>query len=468
MSPTRLRASLVALAVVTGLLAGSAGREPPPAGPQDKGTRLVRVPVRCDGTVLVIGAELAAGEWVSFDSRYVVDCAYLVVPVADKEEVSADQVIAGEGGTRWRRLREGEVPEPGRFRVHSFKKEFRRLEAGGRVKAGQTVALIDPSRTIADLRCKVLALEAREAERRSAVKLRDEAERRAEGLQRARRVPGSVSRDDFEYLKQIAVLYAELASARQAAVTEARQELRRALAVLDLHECRTPVSGVIRSFEKVAGNPVMALETVVSVEPPRIDQRPAGAGEVQVIRSTRDGVLGLVGAEIKQGETVASELVVTIESGPEVKRYRRLRAGDTVEPGHLIIRLNDRFARCDAAAGEARLRASEAKLRFATRAKDNAESCVKAMEEVTKHVPGTVALDDYSEAKRTARRCADYEAVCRAETAHCQAESEDAKKALAACEMQNSAHGTVHALFKVPGEAVGVGDPILEVLVSKP
>jgi multidrug resistance efflux pump len=437
--------------------------DPPSTGPEEKGTRLVRVPVTCDGQLLAYATEISPGQVVPADRRYSAEWAYLLVPAGDEDRDG--QLLEGAGGIRWRRLREGEIPEPGRVRVHVEKQEFRALVPGDRVRAGQIVALVEPTAAVAELRCKLIALEARESEQRAAVKSRDEAERRLQTFEDIGRRPGSISKDDYEFVKRFAAEQAERVRAKEAAVAGARQELLRAAAIVRLHECRTPVSGVIQSVEKARDNAVFALETALTVETPWTERLPEAAGEVRAVRGTRDGVLDLIGTEVKADEKVAPELVLTRGSGADARRYRRLRPGDAVEAGQVIAYLDGRLARLDAAIKEAGLRAAEAELRFAGFMRQAAESRVRTMEEAMKRVPGSVAREDYDEARQNARRRGEDEAARRAKVEICRANAEDAKKALAAGEIRSPVRGTIRQLLKVPGEAVWPGEPVLRLAV---
>jgi RNA polymerase sigma factor (sigma-70 family) len=483
MALTRLKATAAVLLLSAGLLAGGtalfsragppaeappaepARPESPAANPPERTPRLVRIPALRDGLVTFVGTEVAPGEKVPEDRRFSGTVAYLIVPVPDGEVVRADQVVAGPGGARWRRLREDEVPEPGRVAVHRAKKEYRRLEPGDRVKAGQAVALIEPTLAVTDLLVKAAGLEAGESERRASVKTKEEAERRVTAMEESmRRVPGSVSKDDYEGAKLTARRYFEEEIAKKAGVAKAQQELIRAMTSVDMHELHTPVSGVVKTVDRERGDVVKVLETVLTVEVPPGERRPAAPGRARAVRSVRDGILAVVGTEIKKGEKVPPELVVTYGTGAEAVRYRRLRVGDAVEPGQILARLDDRLARADVAAAESQVRAGEAELRAATRTREEADRRLKSMEESLKRVPGSVSPDDLAGARLTARLRLEEEVTRRANVAVREAELEHARAVLASYEVRSFSRGTVRDLPKVPGEAVRAGEPVLEVI----
>jgi hypothetical protein len=275
---SRPKSSTPGLLLAAVLLAGGSAAvtgAAPPAEPQptEKGPRVVHVPAERDGTISAVATEVDSGEKVPDERLVVATLVYLIVRVGDKEKASADQVIETEKGERWRLLREGEVPEPGRVRVRSVKKEFRLLRPGDTVRAGQTVALMDPNSAVKELRAKVTALETSESERKATAKNREEAERRVSAMEEAmRRIP-SGSKDDYEGAKLTARRYFEEEVAKKAAVAKAQQQLLRAVAGVRSCEVRAPVSGVIRSIQKKQGAAVKSAETVLTAETPRGERR---------------------------------------------------------------------------------------------------------------------------------------------------------------------------------------------------
>jgi biotin carboxyl carrier protein len=281
MSPTRPNVTFTLLLFSTGFLAAVSRAAPPGEVKQaetlafdsaEKGPRLVRVPAPRDGIVTHLATEVAAGEKVPPARLVEVSLAYLIVRVGEKEKVSPDQLIDLGREGRWRLLRDGEAPEPGRVRVYLLKKEFKRLGPGDVVEAGKTVALLDPVIAIKELRDGAEALEKAESERKIAAKTREEADRRVAAIEatlRQRRVPGSVSKDDCEGAKLTARRCLEEEVAKEAAVAKARKDLARAGTAVRQHEVRTPVAGVIRSVEKQPGQAVKPSETILTVETPR-------------------------------------------------------------------------------------------------------------------------------------------------------------------------------------------------------
>lgn len=473
MSLTRLKAIAALLLVTAGLMAAGTAlvsrAEPPPAAPaaepnqpaprptprEDREAVLARVPALRDGQLLVIGMEIAPGEKVPADRRISATVVYLVT--WDK--------------TAWRRWQDGDPVVPGQVRLQPVKKEYKRLEVGDPVKAGQTVALVDPTLALGELTIKIAALDAAESEARASRKTKEEAERRIAAIESTmQRLPPLVTKDDLEGARLTASRCREEEAAKKSAVVKAQQELIQANAILNLHEIHAPVSGVIKSIEKERGEAVRNLDTVLVVGAARGDRRvPADSDKekTQAVRAARDGVLFLLGTEINDGEAAAPEQVIKVGSGAAAKNYRRLRVGDTVEAGQLLTRLDDQLARNDATLKEARLQASKAELRATTVTKAEADRRVKAMESSMQKVPGSVSKDDYEGARLTAARYREEEVARRAAVTVCEAELEQAKTMLTTYQIRSPVRGVVRELCKVPGEAVRAGEPIVRLAVSQ-
>ena len=476
MSLSRLKSAVALVALTAGvLIAGSAAvpyasppKEAPAARPDQPaapGTPalapdrvLARVPALRDGQVLFVGTEVAPGEAVPADRRIVATVSYLVVPVKDGEPVKAEEAIEGSGSTRWRRWRDGDAIQSERIRLHKVQKEHKRLVLGDEIKAGQLVGRIDTTLAAGDLAIKIAALGAAESEVRVAKKTKEEAERRVLAMEASMsRVPGSVSRGDYEGARLTASRYREEEVAKNAAVLKIQHELDQANTLLKMHEIRSPVSGVIASIEVEPGDPVKALDTVLTVvvrSGPGQASAGVDTGKDRLVRTTRDGVL--LGFDTE---------VVTPGNGKLETSYRRLRAGDLVEAGALIARLDDKLARNEVTLKEAQIRACEAGLRACIKAKQEAERRVTVMEESMKRVPGSVSKDDYENARLTASRYREEEVASRSRVIVAQAECERARTVVKAHDIRSPVRGVVRELLKVPGEAVRVGEPLVRLAV---
>src|SRR5262249_30233736 len=80
------------------------------------------------------------------------------------------------------------------------------------------------------------------------------------------------------------------------------------------------------------------------------------------VPSQHDGILLMVGTEIKDGEKVPEDQVVSVKIGGETRKYRKLREGDAVEEGQLLGLVDDTLAREELAIKKAKLDAAKAEL----------------------------------------------------------------------------------------------------------
>jgi RNA polymerase sigma factor (sigma-70 family) len=178
---------------------------------------------------------------------------------------------------------------------------------------------------------------------------------------------------------------------------------------------------------------------------PASENKPA----VVNIPAQRDGVLLFIGTDLKDGEQVAAEDVITVKVDGEAKKYRRLREGDKVEDGQLLARLDDRLARDDVEIKKAKLEAAEAELRSATNLKDDAQKRFSRISEM----PMAVGEQAVSAAKLTFERSAEE---LNAKAALVKQAKLEVKSAETVVEMHEirAVKGTIKAILKQPREAV--------------
>src|SRR5437899_3057171 len=82
----------------------------------------------------------------------------------------------------------------------------------------------------------------------------------------------------------------------------------------------------------------------------------------------------LIGTEIKEGEKVAPDRIVTVKIDGQPKSYRRLSRGDKVEEGQLLARLDDRLARAELRSKKAKLESANADLKAADKTVQEAKA----------------------------------------------------------------------------------------------
>jgi WD40 repeat protein len=224
-----------------------------------------------DGQLLVIGTELAPNEQVPASRRFTASVGYLLRQLDDKETPPPGrQVITSKNSNaRWVIYQESDdqtITSKGLY-LYKVKKDYKRLEVGDEVKAGQTVAIVDEALAQGELNIKIAALDAAESDVRASKKTKEEAERRVSAMEESmRRVPGSVSKDDYEGAKLTAKRYFEEEVAKKSAVIKTQQELIQANTILTKHEIHAIISGVIKVIYKNRGDAVKNLEPVLQIQ----------------------------------------------------------------------------------------------------------------------------------------------------------------------------------------------------------
>jgi RNA polymerase sigma factor (sigma-70 family) len=197
------------------------------------------------------------------------------------------------------------------------------------------------------------------------------------------------------------------------------------------------------------------------------------AVEVQKLRVTvpasLDGIVKVLGVEIKEGEQIPADQVVTCKVGNETKKWRRLKAGDQVDKGQLLGLLDDRLARDDVAIKEAKLRAAEADRDAALKTKDDRMARYRTQEILFGQGPAGVPATS-KEDLRAALLLAQvkhYEWVSKAEAVkQAEVELRQAKTLVEMHEIRSPARGVIKTICKQPGEAVRKLEAVLVIQLS--
>src|SRR5262249_34944955 len=131
----------------------------------------------------------------------------------------------------------------------------------------------------------------------------------------------------------------------------------------------------------VSQNVLVMRPPDAAAEPPA---RPA-VGEVKdlaEIPSQVEGIVLVVGREIKDGENVPANRVATVKLGGGAKRYRLWKLGDTVEEGELLARVDDQLARDDLAIKQTNVVAAKADWEASVKTRNEAEQRYKTLEKI--------------------------------------------------------------------------------------
>jgi RNA polymerase sigma factor (sigma-70 family) len=165
----------------------------------------------------------------------------------------------------------------------------------------------------------------------------------------------------------------------------------------------------------------------------------------------RDGVLLFIGTEIKDGDPVAPEDVVSVRIDGEAKKFRRLKEGDKVEDGQLLARLDDRLARDDVEVQKAKLEAAEADMRAVTKTKEEARVRLGRVAELNKQ--NLAGAEELRAANLTWERYTEEEKAKAALVKQAKRQVQSAETVVEMHEIR-AVRGTIKAILKQPHEAV--------------
>jgi RNA polymerase sigma factor (sigma-70 family) len=191
-----------------------------------------------------------------------------------------------------------------------------------------------------------------------------------------------------------------------------------------------------------------------------------GPEDVIKVPSRVDGVLVLVGTEIKEGEKVPPGRAVTVKVGGEEKKYRRLRVGDKIEEGQLLARLDDQVARDELAIKAVQVEAAQAERDAAAKTRDEAEQRYRTMERLSTGAKSFVSQEDIRAAKLTWDRYSFEEVGKKAFLGMARAEEKLAQTHLGLYEIRSPARGVLTKIARHAGEGVRAYEPVFQILTA--
>jgi RNA polymerase sigma factor (sigma-70 family) len=301
--------------------ASSKNSNAPIRKPVEKSTYLVKVPSQLEGVILFVGTEIEEGEKVPPERLLTVQ-------------------VGGE------------------------KKRFRRLKKGDHVKEGQLLAQLDDAFARTDLAIKEARVKASKADLSGAEAIAQEALNNFKQAEEA--FYGRLGRNNSVVEYRNASLTKDKcrfdAAGKRELTKLAELESQGVQTLIELHEIRSRVNGIIAAIHKHTGEAVRKWETVLEIEvaaEPPADSKQDGTAQAtrNVVKATHlvkvpsllDGVIVSIGTEIKEGEKVPADRLVTVQVGGKKREFRRLKKGDTVIEGQLLARLDDRLTRAESA-----------------------------------------------------------------------------------------------------------------------
>ena len=211
-----------------------------------------------------------------------------------------------------------------------------------------------------------------------------------------------------------------------------------------------------------------AAEPDVEREPRTSKDKQAAAQAVEAgqepqpflrVPSQLDGIVRVIGTEIKEGEKVPPEQTVTLKIGGEVKEYRRLKKGDKIEEGQLLARLDDDLARADVAIPVAKVAAAKADKMSSEKTRDEAEQRYETQKKLWGYGGrgGNMAATTAEDLRGGLLQYNRYfqETISKEEAIKvAQQELNKARKVLEMYEIRSPSRGVIQAIYKRPGEAV--------------
>jgi RNA polymerase sigma factor (sigma-70 family) len=147
-------------------------------------------------------------------------------------------------------------------------KQYRRLQEGDKVEAGQLLARLDDRLARDEVAIHRAKLKASEADLVISTKTRDEARRRYDTLRKLREMaPAAASQEETRTAELTWERYDAEVRAKQEQVRVADLEWKQSRLVLELYQIRSAVRGVIRAIYRQPGEGVKYLEPVLKIEP---------------------------------------------------------------------------------------------------------------------------------------------------------------------------------------------------------
>lgn len=253
------------------------------------------IPSERDGKLLVVGTELPPGEEAKIGpgTRVAnVPMASLLVEInpSEKDKYPANDLVQ-KNGKLYRHYQSWENPAvlvPGKVEIEVVRKNFKELQDGDQVKAGQLVAVVNPSLTIDEMAIRIQKLVAAEAERQSAEMTAKEYQLKWESSKRL--LPGGAATPEQVRMDKLGFdRYVQEEIAKKATIGQTQRELSGVVTQLGMHEIRPAVGGRVKKVYRHTGEPAKNLEPLLKIED--TDRlRVEGLIEIQNQRGIREGM----------------------------------------------------------------------------------------------------------------------------------------------------------------------------------
>jgi len=219
-------------------------------------------------------------------------------------------------------------------------------------------------------------------------------------------------------------------------------------------------------YRAQAGDTALSPARPAAVDPAQPGPAIKGVNVINV-PSQRDGILAVVGTEIKEGERIAPSQVIKIRMEGKEVRYRKLREGDKVEEGQLLARLDDEMARNDLAIAAAKIEASKADLRASEKTGEEAKHRYDAMTRARVAERGTVSDDDYRGVRLTWDRYVEEASAKKQDVTIAQLQHKSAATVLRMHEIRSPVSGTILRILKKRGEGVKALETVFQIEIAE-
>lgn len=185
----------------------------------------------------------------------------------------------------------------------------------------------------------------------------------------------------------------------------------------------------------------------------------APTGPRQEVPGQRDGVLLYVGTEIRAGEDVPADDQISVTVGGQALKFRRLRVGETVRPGQMLGRIDDRLARLDVAIAKKRVEAAEADLAASLKLRDEAKARADRMAKLRQ--AAAISEEEIRSAQLTLER---YDLEAQGKRSALDVAGLEVRRCETILEMHEircGIGGVIKTIYKNTGEAVKNYEPVV-------
>jgi multidrug efflux pump subunit AcrA (membrane-fusion protein) len=213
--------------------------------------------------------------------------------------------------------------------------------------------------------------------------------------------------------------------------------------------------------------PVPQAQAADPAANPKAPAPPPPARPMQDVPSARDGILVVVGTEVKEGEKVPKDRLVEVTIAGEVRRFARLKEGDKVEKGQLLALLDPTLALDDVAIAKSKVEAAKADYAASLKTRDAAKERLLTLQKLAQGPNPTVSKEELSAAQLTYDRYFFEEAGKKEGVNAAEKELRRAENVLKTYEIRSPARGTVLQLHKRQGDAARGYDPVVRILLDE-